>query len=89
LSKYTNRRLVSRLVSQSNQSKAPLSASGGRFDKRLVSLSNQSKAPLSASGGRFDRRLVSLSNHRHRSHASAYFVDHFQSFHSMQGFPLR
>jgi hypothetical protein len=58
------------------------------FDKLTNRLS---KRPLVVNSGAFDwfdwfdwltnRRLVSLSNHRHRSNASAYFVDHHLLFH--------
>jgi hypothetical protein len=63
------------------------------FDKLTNQLTNRlSKQPLVADSGAFDwfdrltnRRLVSRlvsqsnqSNYRHRTHASAYFVDHFQ-----------
>jgi hypothetical protein len=70
--KLTNRRLVS----LSNQSKAPLATTAGRFDKWLVyfdkrlvyfdklsnRLSNHSNRLLVY----FDKRLVSLSNHSNR-----------------------
>jgi hypothetical protein len=71
LSKYTNRlsKYTNRLSKYTNRlSKRPAVADSGAFDWFDWLTSRQLVY--------FDKRLVSLPNHRHRSNASAYFVDH-------------
>jgi hypothetical protein len=53
-----------------------LSKYTNRLSNRLVWFDRLTNR-LSKYTNRLSNRLVSLSNHRHRSNASAYFVDHF------------